>query len=46
MKNQNKRIEKLEEEVNPERFIKLNIISHIPGLLSQTMLIPVKKKKR
>ena len=46
MKSLKMRIEKMEEEVNPPRFIKLNIISHIPGLSSQTMLIPVKKKKR
>jgi hypothetical protein len=46
MKNIKKRIEKLEEEVNPQRFIKLKIVSHIPGLPSQTMLIPAKKKKR
>ena len=46
MKNPKIRIEKLEEEVQPERFITLKIISYIPGLPSKSMLIPIKKGKQ
>jgi len=46
MKNLKKRIEKLEDEVLPQRFMKLEIISHIPCWPSRTILIPVKKRKR
>ena len=41
-----RRIEKIEEQVSPKRFIKLEIISHIPNFPSQTILIPARKKKR
>ena len=52
MKGLKKRIEKLEDEVLPQRFEEIRIINHIPGgLLGKygrefTIRVPVKKRKR
>lgn len=46
LKGLKRRIEKIEEEVMPPRMMKIEIISHIPNFPSQTILVPVSKKKR
>lgn len=40
MKTFKRRIEKLEEEISPKKVTKIRIVSHIPGLPSQTITIP------
>jgi len=39
-----RRVKKLEEEVSPKKVTKIKIVSHIPGLPSQTITIPATKE--
>ena len=52
LKTLKKRIEKLEDEVLPQRYEEIVIINHIPGLFTEeygtefTIRSPVKRKRR
>jgi hypothetical protein len=52
LKTLKRRIEKLEDEVAPQRFQEIKIINHIPGLFMDeygtefTIRSPIKRKRR
>lgn len=52
LKTLKRRIEKLEDEVLPQKFREIQIINHIPGVLMEkygrefTIRVPIKEKRQ